>query len=109
MRFPFKNYPLPKGEMSWWAILRVQIANPAKHSPPNCDAQYIRHVFAHIVLDLFGGKNITWVLETPRGTHVGALLKGIKFGMSPGGPNDPASYHNLNPLTLPSRPQHHVA
>jgi hypothetical protein len=34
MRFPFKNYPLPKGEMSWWAVLRVQIANPAKHSPP---------------------------------------------------------------------------
>lgn len=34
MRFPYKNYPTTKGGDDWWAVLPVQISNPAKHSPP---------------------------------------------------------------------------
>lgn len=34
MRFPYKTYPDNKGGFDWWALLPVQISNPAKHSPP---------------------------------------------------------------------------
>ena len=34
MRFPYKNYPTPQGGFDWWAALLVQLANPARHSPP---------------------------------------------------------------------------
>jgi hypothetical protein len=33
VRFPYKTYPTPRGS-DWWAVLPVQIANTAKHSPP---------------------------------------------------------------------------
>lgn len=35
LKYPFKNYPTPKGEPDFCAILPVQLGNPAKHSPPS--------------------------------------------------------------------------
>lgn len=35
MKFPYKNYPTPKGESDFAACLQVQIGNPATHSPPS--------------------------------------------------------------------------
>jgi len=34
LKYPYKSYPDPKGGYDWWAVINVQIANPAKHSPP---------------------------------------------------------------------------
>jgi hypothetical protein len=34
VRFSYKNYPTNKGVDDWWAVLLVQLSNPAKHSPP---------------------------------------------------------------------------
>jgi hypothetical protein len=33
VRFTYK-YPTNKGTDDWWAVLPVQLSNPAKHSPP---------------------------------------------------------------------------
>jgi hypothetical protein len=35
LKYAYKNYPNQKGGQDWWAVLNVQIANPAKHSPPS--------------------------------------------------------------------------
>jgi hypothetical protein len=34
VKFAYKNYPTNKAGDDWWATLQVQLANPAKHSPP---------------------------------------------------------------------------
>lgn len=34
LRFLYKTFPYYKGGFDWWALLPVQIANHAKHSPP---------------------------------------------------------------------------
>jgi hypothetical protein len=34
LKYPYKSYPNSKGGQDWSAILNVQIANPARHSPP---------------------------------------------------------------------------
>jgi hypothetical protein len=34
VKFAYKNYPTSKGVADWWAVLSVQLSNPAKHSPP---------------------------------------------------------------------------
>jgi hypothetical protein len=34
LRYAYKSYPEQKGGTGWWAVVSVQIANPARHSPP---------------------------------------------------------------------------
>lgn len=34
MKFAYKYFPTPDGGQDWWAVLPIQIANPARHSPP---------------------------------------------------------------------------